>query len=120
MEQREHSSSDVRLAVICPGIIYGQGRGPQKTYSGPWHSLAELALSQQRATYAAKGTNKWAVVSSLYTLLAPPDLDVHRYEQVHVSDVAELIMLAMENNLKTPAPAGFERFYLCVSCSCRH
>lgn len=53
------------LAVICPGIIYGQGRGPQKIYSVPWYSLTELALSQQRATYAAKGTNKWAVVSHL-------------------------------------------------------
>lgn len=32
-----------------------------------------------------------------------------------MSDVAELIMLAMEHNLKTPGPAGFERFYLYVS-----
>lgn len=80
------------VTVICPGIIYGPSRSPGKQISHIFPALITLALENNIATYAAKGTNRWA--------------------QVHVSDVADLILLAMDHNLKTTETAGFKRFYL--------
>lgn len=33
-------------------------------------------------------------------------------KQVHVQDVADLILLSLEHNLAASTSAGFERFYL--------
>lgn len=35
--------------------------------------------------------------------------------QVHVEDVASLIVASMKHNLEGPPPAGYSRFYLYVT-----
>ena len=70
----------VRSVVICPGMIYGAGRGVQPDSD----QIPELiALSRQigGATYFGKGLN--------------------RYSNVHIDDLVDLYLLVMEK-----APGG--------------
>ncbi|KAJ5332817.1 uncharacterized protein N7506_006600 [Penicillium brevicompactum] len=63
--------SKVRTAIVAPAVIYGQGRGPDKTKSAP---LFETFLTHKRVVTVGKGDNIWHNIhvqdlSKLYLLL---------------------------------------------------
>ena len=70
----------IRSVVICPSNIYGVGQGlTARSFQIPF--LVDRALEDRHVTIVGEGLNRWS--------------------NVHVSDVAELYLLAYEN-----APAG--------------
>lgn len=70
----------IRTVVICPAMIYGTGRGMQKD-SDQLPKLIALSKQLGAGVYFGKGLN--------------------RYSNVHIDDLVELYMLAMEK-----APGG--------------
>ncbi|GFZ51258.1 hypothetical protein JCM24511_09016 [Saitozyma sp. JCM 24511] len=88
---RADLSGEIIASIICPGLIYGLGTGPDKIISALTPSMMSLAMKRGQVVVAGRGTNIW------------PD--------VHVQDVVDLIMLSLKHNLGTSKPAGFERFY---------
>ncbi|RSH87151.1 hypothetical protein EHS25_003642 [Saitozyma podzolica] len=88
---RADLSGEIIASIICPGLIYGLGTGPDKIISALTPSMMSLAMKRGQVVVAGRGTNVW------------PD--------VHVQDVVDLIMLSLRHNLATSKPAGFERFY---------
>ena len=74
------AQQNVHSVVLCHSLIYGQGHGIHaESIQVP--GLIELAQKTARASYIGKGENIWS--------------------HVHIDDVAELYLLAIEN-----APAG--------------
>ncbi|QDI92688.1 NAD-dependent epimerase/dehydratase family protein [Salicibibacter halophilus] len=70
----------IHSIVICPGLIYGEGRGIKKD-SIQIPEMIQLALKKGLAHHIGKGENVWSTV--------------------HIDALAELYMLAVEH-----APAG--------------
>lgn len=62
----------VKTAIVAPSVVYGMGRGPDKTKSAP---LFDLFLKQRKVFVVGKGDNIWHNIhvqdlSRLYLLLA--------------------------------------------------
>jgi len=82
-------------AIVCPGLVWGLGAGPDKKTSIMVPDTVKKSLHNGRATYTGKGTNTW----------------VH----VHVDEVSNLIVDLALNRLSKPfvveKPAKFTNFY---------
>ncbi|RDW75529.1 hypothetical protein BP6252_06671 [Coleophoma cylindrospora] len=89
---RADVAGEIIASIICPGVIFGRGTGPFKTFSSPFPNIVRLALRHKQVMYAGDGTNIWC--------------------HVYVQDVSNMIMMLIKVNLDAKEPAGFERFYL--------
>jgi hypothetical protein len=89
-------SDSVKTAILCPPTIYGRGRGPLNTRSRQAYELAHLILTGQYIPIIGQGKARW--------------------NNVHVSDLAQLFVLlteaAVENN--TDAKLWNEQGYYLV------
>ena len=74
------ASSGIRSVVICPSMIYGEGKGPTAD-SQQVPMLLRHAKEARVSRHIGRGLNRWS--------------------HVHISDVAELYLLALEK-----APPG--------------
>jgi hypothetical protein len=69
-------SDSVKTAILCPPTIYGRGRGPLNTRSRQAYELAHLILTGQYIPIIGQGKARW--------------------NNVHVSDLAQLFVLLTE------------------------
>lgn len=69
-------SSKVRLAVIFPPIIYGEGRGLVNTRSVQIPDLCKLAIQGEGAVYVGKGEARWG--------------------NIHIADLSDLMVKLVE------------------------
>jgi len=76
------AAANVRSVVVCPTMIYGLGRGPT-TESQQIPALLRHARDSGISHYVGRGLNRWS--------------------NVHIDDVAELYLLALER----AAPGSF-------------
>ena len=56
------AEGNVKTAIVCPPTIYGVGRGPDKTESDQWPSMAEAALQRGKGFCVGEGKNRWTHV----------------------------------------------------------
>ena len=76
----------VRAVVVCPALIYGVGKGANpRSIQIPF--LVEQARAQGAVRIVGRGVNRWSTV--------------------HIDDLAELYLLALERN--RPAPSTLRR-----------
>ncbi|KAI8936749.1 hypothetical protein NX059_007136 [Plenodomus lindquistii] len=89
-------SEAVKTAILCPPTIYGRGRGPSHTRSRQAYVLAHLILTEKFVPVIGQGKARW--------------------NNVHVSDLAELFVLLTEAALagKTDAELWNEKGYYLV------
>lgn len=64
----------IKTAIVCPPMIYGQGRGPDNQRSQQVYGATKLFMEQKQAYTVGKGENIWhevhvADLSKLYLLL---------------------------------------------------
>ncbi|KAI4628990.1 hypothetical protein J4E83_003545 [Alternaria metachromatica] len=89
-------SESVKTAILCPPTIYGRGRGPSNTRSRQAYELAHLILTGEYIPIIGQGKARW--------------------NNVHVSDLAQLFVLlaeaAVDNN--TDAKLWNEQGYYLV------
>ena len=76
------SGDNIRAIVVCPTMIYGLGRGPT-TRSQQIPALLRHARDSGTSHHVGRGLNRWS--------------------HVHIDDVAELYLLALQN----AAPGSF-------------
>jgi len=76
------AAANIRTVVVCPTMIYGLGRGPT-TQSQQIPALLRHARDSGISHHVGRGLNRWS--------------------HVHIDDVAELYLLALQN----AAPASF-------------
>ena len=69
------ASSGIRSVVICPSMIYGEGKGPT-TQSQQVPMLLRHAKEARVSCHVGRGLNRWS--------------------HVHIADVAELYLLALD------------------------
>ncbi|KAF2843991.1 NAD(P)-binding protein [Plenodomus tracheiphilus IPT5] len=69
-------SDSLKTAILCPPTIYGRGRGPSHTRSRQAYELAHLILSEEIIPIIGQGEARW--------------------NNVHVSDLAQLFVLLTE------------------------
>jgi nucleoside-diphosphate-sugar epimerase len=69
------ASSGIRSVVICPTMIYGEGKGPT-TQSQQVPMMLKHAKESRVSKHVGRGLNRWS--------------------HVHIGDVAELYLLALE------------------------
>ncbi|KAL5118766.1 hypothetical protein ACEQ8H_003269 [Pleosporales sp. CAS-2024a] len=70
------ASEAVKTAILCPPTIYGRGRGPSHTRSRQAYELAHLVLTGKYVPIVGQGKARW--------------------NNVHVSDLAQLFVLLTE------------------------
>lgn len=82
-------------AIVCPALVWGKGKGPDKIVSIMIPDSVKKSLHNGQATYTGKGTNAW----------------VH----INIDDCSDLIILLIEKHLSKPfavkEPALFSNFY---------
>lgn len=94
----------VKAAVVCPPLIYGQGRGPANQRSMQIPELVRVTLERGKGVVVGKGKNCWSCV--------------------HVHDLSNLYLKLVENAAAgeslaewpgKPALWGEEGFFFCES-----
>ena len=63
--ERADLAEEIIASVICPGLIYGVGTGPDKVVSDLNPDFVRKALKAKQVVYAGDGTNEWADVGWL-------------------------------------------------------
>jgi hypothetical protein len=91
---RADLSGEIIASIICPGLIYGLGTGPDKIISALTPSMMSLAMKRGQVVVAGRGTNVWPDVGDFLVLSScrPPVLPSSRppvhpftYPPVHLS-----------------------------------
>ncbi|KAB8208174.1 nucleoside-diphosphate-sugar epimerase [Aspergillus parasiticus] len=70
----EPKDSNVRTAIICPSLVYGEGRGPVNTRSSAIARLVRATIAKGHGIFLRMGLNHWGAVhvkdlSCLFQLL---------------------------------------------------
>lgn len=92
-------SESVKTAILCPPTIYGRGRGPANQRSRQAYELAHFILNSQYIPIIGQGKARW--------------------NNVHVSDLAQLFVLLTEAAVskKTDAELWNDKGYYLVENS---
>lgn len=87
-------SDSLKVAIVCPPTIYGEGRGPDNTRSIQVPKATEGMLKEKRGFVIGKGKNVW--------------------HQIHVHDLSDLYLLLGEAaaNGGPPATWNDQGYYL--------
>ena len=90
---RAFSAGKLHGAIVCPALVWGQGRGPVSRTSVQLHDMVRKALYNGAGVYAGEGSNVWV--------------------NVHVDECTQLIVQLTEKALAAPSkpPQLFETFY---------
>lgn len=61
--ERADLAGEIVGSIICPGLIYGTGTGPDKVVSELIPDVIDKALDGGKVLYAGDGKNEWSDVS---------------------------------------------------------
>lgn len=84
----------IKTTIVCPPVVYGQGRGPDNQRSKQIYRAAESFIKTRKAFMVGKGFNVW--------------------HQVHVRDLSKLYLRLGDAALREDSPATWNEqgYYL--------